>query len=618
MSLIVGVHMGHDASLTVLRDGKVEFAISEERLTREKLYYGFPTLSLEYVFSQLDLSPKDVNILALDTRELPRLIGAEEMKRRFSQGKSKDIAHGIIKGKKILSYFLGKKNIGDESNDEREARKILWVELENHGFSKDKIRVYDHHQSHAASAFFASPYKEALVLTSDGRGDGLSATLGFASGEKLTCKHQISDLDSIGQFYAAVTFYLGFRPNRHEGKITGLAAHGNHKVLGSQFLENVIWNPDGSYHFRVPERYQLASYDNFDDFLKQMPLSLKDRIILHSQGDLSSLLYTANWYSLLAYLGDIAKGVSKENLAAGVQYLTEQVFCEFTRRNLPNRPIPVVLAGGVFANVRVNQKIKEISGVQNIYVQPAMGDQGLSLGAALLAYVAYDASAKKMLKEDKKPTQLDDVYLGPKYEDNEILGACQKRNIHPKKIEDIEIQIAQWINQGFIIGYYQGRMEFGPRALGHRSILARPTDKAINEELNNRLKRTEFMPFAPSAIAEHASEYFEGYGLEDVASEYMTVTYNVPKKYHKKIPAVVHVDGTARPQIVHKDKEPKYHKIIEEYYKLSGNPLIINTSFNTHEEPIVCTPEDAIRSYETNCVDILVMENYVLGLEKIK
>lgn len=617
MTTILGIHMGHDGSLTILENGVPTFCVSEERFTRQKMYFGFPHQALQYAIEHRNFNPGEISLLAMDTNELPLLLGSSEISRRFDTGPSREVSRRLNQGKQILSYFFGVKNVDDQLKRENEARKTLISKLEEYGFLANKIKVFDHHLSHAASAYWPSPFEKALYVTCDGRGDDVSATLGWADGEKLIQKHTISDLDSIGQFYAAVTFFLGFRPNRHEGKITGLAAHGDPQRLGSEFLKNLTWQKDGSFKFRIPEKYRLSSSGDYTEFLRNLSLSLKDRIVMHTQEGLNTVLYSANWYSLLAYLQDVAKDVSREDVAAGVQYLAEQVCVGFVKNNLPAEPIPVVLAGGVFANVCVNQKIRELDGVTNVFIQPAMGDDGLSLGAALLGYAHIDTEAKKTLMQFPRNCQLKDVYLGPEYSDDNIKKSCQHAGVNFAQIPDIEQKIAEWIHQGLIVGYYRGRMEFGPRALGHRSILARPIEKEINDQINERLRRTEFMPFAPSILAEHSADYFQGYSPDHVASEYMTITYDINSSYIPRIPAVAHVDGTARPQVVHQDKEPTYHRIISEYYKKSGIPLIINTSFNMHEEPIVCTPQDAIRSYKANCVDILVMKDYVVGGEKL-
>jgi carbamoyltransferase len=611
MSFILGIHMGHDASISLLEDGKPVFCLSEERLAREKMYYGFPIRALDYVINTLNIDPMKVSMLALDTEELPKLLGPDEMSRRFKTGVSRSITDKAIKSKKVLSYFFGIRENKSTTDRELEAQEVLRKELMRYGFDSDRIRTYDHHLSHAASAFWPSPFEKALFATCDGRGDELSGMLGMGVGSQLQVKHRIGELDSVGQFYAAVTFYLGFKPNRHEGKITGLAAHGDPYCLGKRFLENVKWLPDGQYQIRIPDRYRLNNADELEEYIKRASLSIKDRIVLHSN-DLNILMYSANWYSLIAYLEDTCRGASREDVAAGVQYFAEQVCVEFIKKNLPSFPVPVVLAGGVYSNVRINQKIREIPGISNVFVQPAMGDDGLSLGAALLAYAETDPGAKANLEGEKRTTQIADVYLGPDYS-QDILSACNSEKVKPVQYANVEQKIAEWIYSGKIVAYYRGRLEFGPRALGHRSILASASDKQINDDLNKRLHRTEFMPFAPSMLAEHAHEYLLDYDPEHVASEYMTITYNIAENLKELIPAVVHVDGTARPQVVHASKEPYYHRIISEYYKLSGVPLIINTSYNIHEEPIVCTPQDAIRTYKANSVDILVMEDYVLG-----
>ena len=613
MSFIIGVHMGHDASISVLQDGKPLFCLSEERLAREKMYYGFPSKSLDYALEYLNIDPGQITMLALDTQELCKMLGPEEISRRFRTGLSRNIAGKAIKSKKVLSYFFGMSGVKNQTEREFAAKTILFQELSNFGFNRDRINIFDHHLSHAASAFWPSPFNRALIATCDGRGDGLSGLLGIAERNKIQVKHQIGELDSVGQFYAAVTFYLGFKPNRHEGKITGLAAYGDPNCLGPRFLENVSWDSNGKYEIRIPEKYRLSNFEDLNEFLKNSSLSIKDRIILHGENNLNTLIYSTNWYSLISYLENICRGETKEDIAAGVQFFAEKVCTEFISRNLPSTPIPVVLAGGVYSNVKINQKIREIPGVTNVFVQPAMGDEGLSLGAALLGFSEFHPDADQLLKKTNRPTMINDVYLGPDFS-GEITQACITEGVIPVQMPNIEEKIAEWIHNGKIVAYYQGRMEFGPRALGHRSILASATERNINNDLNDRLHRTEFMPFAPSILAEHANEYLIDYQNDHIASEYMTITYNIPQDLQSRIPAVVHVDGTARPQVVHRRKEPKYHSVIENYFKLSGIPLIINTSYNIHEEPIVCTPRDAIRSYKANAVDILVMENFALGI----
>lgn len=613
MSLILGLHLGHDASVAIVRDGVPLFCLSEERLAREKMYYGFPFRSLDVAFKHINKRPEEIDFLALDTTELAGLIGPEEMKRRFSRQTSKGVARKLELAKEVVTGLLGSRSIASQKAREREAKGILYQNLREYGFDTSRLKIYPHHLCHAASAFWPSPFEEAMFVTSDGRGDGLSASLGFARDNLLETRIRIRDVDSIGQLYAAVTFFLGYKPNRHEGKITGLAAFGDSQKLGPELLQNVTWNADGSYTFQVPSEFRLSSVEEFDHFVKRLPLSLKERVILHSRNDLNTLMYNTNWFGLLAYLESVAGNAKHEDVAAGVQFFVEEVCTKFVKSNLPDRPIPIVLAGGVFSNVRINQKIRELEGVSDIFVQPAMADEGLSLGAALLAYVEIDPHASEVLSQRPRPTNIAHTYLGPEYSRDEIKAACIDEEIEFAEIDDIEQYIARLIHAGAVVGYFHGRIEYGPRALGHRSIILRPTDKTVNETLNKRFRRTEFMPFAPSMINERAGEYLLNYTPGQIVSEFMTATYDIHPERQEEIQAVVHIDGTARPQVVFEHKDPEYHRIIKEYFKLSGIPVVVNTSFNMHEEPIVCTPEDAIRAFKVDCVDVLVMENIVVG-----
>ena len=359
----------------------------------------------------------------------------------------------------------------------------------------------------------------------------------------------------------------------------------------------------------MPEAYECRDSDDLTEFFKSFDLSFKDKVILNDQKLRADLLFSAKWYGQLAYLKDVAKNNSKEDISAGVQYFAEKVSVEFLKRHLKDDPVPVVLAGGVFANVRINQKIRELPNVSNVFVQPAMGDDGLSLGSSLVAFSKVNKNALESLP---RPMEIKDTYYGPKIKRDQVVSYLEENKIDYEIFSDITKKVAVWINEGKIIGYYQGKLEYGPRALGHRSILVRPTDKNINNSLNKRLNRTEFMPFAPAVISEKANEYFIDYKDDHLASEYMTITYDVYEQKQKEIEAVVHVDGTARPQVVFKSKEPTYHDIIYQYYLISGIPVIINTSFNAHEEPIVFTPEDAYKSFINGAVDILVMEDIVV------
>ena len=305
---------------------------------------------------------------------------------------------------------------------------------------------------------------------------------------------------------------------------------------------------------------------------------------------------------LIEFLKGNFTNEAKENIARYAQKELESKVNELILNTLKiHNSNNICLSGGVFANVKLNQIIYENT-KKNIFVMPGMDDGGLSLGAALNV---YEMKSEYPVKEN-----FSNVYFGPDYSEEEILTQIKKFNFNFEKIDNIEKKIASSLNQGNIIGRFNGRMEWGPRALGNRSILAVCKDKNINTILNDRLNRTEFMPFAPIVLNEKANEYFKDYNPEHICLEFMTLTVNVKEEKVKIIPAVVHVDNTARPQFVKKEKNESLYNILTEYEKLSGIPVLINTSYNLHEEPIVCSPYDALRAYEEGAVDFLALGNF--------
>ena len=382
---------------------------------------------------------------------------------------------------------------------------------------------------------------------------------------------------SPGIFYTFITKRFGFSPSKHEGKITGLAAYGDYN-LTIEKMRHIIRYDNKKHSFYstyIPKLFKSKSYGEWN----------------------------------LPIIDDLLDQVTREHVAAGLQQLTEDIVCKYVEDAVAKTGIRnVALSGGVFSNVKVNQRIRELDCVDNVYIHPNMGDGGLPLGAA------YYLWAQRMIKRGEKPLPqfLPTVYLGPSFTNEEIETEIKKAGLSYKKVEKIEVEIAKLLTEKKIVGRFAGRMEYGPRALGNRSILAEATDKTINDWLNERLKRTEFMPFAPCIIEEDAKDFYKGWEPDHAAARFMTITYDVPEDKGKLVPAVTHVDSTARPQVVRKEDNPSYHRIIEVYKEITGLPVIINTSFNMHEEPIVCTPADAIRSFQHGSVDVLAMENFLI------
>jgi carbamoyltransferase len=371
-----------------------------------------------------------------------------------------------------------------------------------------------------------------------------------------------------------VTRLLGFQALRHEGKVVGLAALGDARPLYDVFAKALCVSDDGTH---------IAS-----EFAGPTPSAEARR---------------------LEHLRSAIRGHSRENVAAAAQQLLEDVVVQLVKNFLLQTGMRnVALNGGVFANVKLNQRIAELREVDSVFVFPAMSDTGNSVGAVLLELARRDPSALA------QPRRLEHVYLGAAYDEADIAAALRAAGCAAEKLDAATLvaRAAQAIHTGRVVGWFQGRMEFGPRALGNRSMLARPTDASINDWLNERLDRSEFMPFAPSVLSEHADEIFIGVEKARHTAEFMTITFNVKPEWRSRIPAVVHVDGTARPQLVRRETNPLYHRLISAYHALSGIPLVLNTSFNVHEEPIVCAPPEAVRAFVEKRVDCLGIGPYWL------
>ncbi len=435
---------------------------------------------------------------------------------------------------------------------------------------KKPVIFVDHHLAHASSAYFTSGKREALCVTADGYGDGVSLTVSLCRNGNINRVYEIGAWDSFGLFYSLITLMLGFKSHRHEGKITGLAAYGN--------PENV------NVEFPFLINGQMVSY-----------ISKWGRKGIKQNGK-----------KLLKH--------PREDIAAWLQKNFETGICSIVKSWVEKTGVrDVVLAGGVFANVKLNQRICELPEVKSLYVFPNMGDGGLSVGAAL--YVQSRMSRRH--GGEVKYQNLNHVYLGWGYSDKEIKKELIKHNLAYKFYRRIEPRIAKLLSEGKTVARFTGKMEYGPRALGNRSILYQATDPTVNDWLNKKLGRTEFMPFAPSTLIEYAGRCYKNYKKAMHAARFMTVTFECTDWMKDKCPGAVHVDGTARPQLVDKKYNPSFYKVIDGYRKITGIPTIINTSFNMHEEPIVENPNDAIRAFLEAKLDYLAIGNYLVRGEEV-
>ena len=573
MTLTLGLQTGHESSAALFDGKNLVAAISDERLTRIKNDGGrLVDHATDTVLALAGKSRAEVNRLALLYTFFPdeyfiRETWGKELER--SLVRRRRAKAGVERPQMLLCNFLERLQTRGKSFDKHFREDEFRT---GEGYPKAGLGFYDHHDSHAIAGAFCSGFPECAVITMDGVGDwGIHHTSGVFRDGRYERQHVSNDDGtSAGMFYSHITELLGFRPMRHEGKVVGLAAMGDPKVLYDAFARALRLAPGG----------QTFTSDFVGEQAERRRVD---------------------------YLRKAIVGHSREDISAAAQQLLEDVALELVRNFLRKSGLRnLALNGGVFANVKLNQRIAMLPELDNLFVFPAMSDTGNCVGAALLDMAACNPEALR----DAPP--LHDVYLGPAYDDAAIEAALAAAGVSAQKLEEGALidTAAQAIHAGRVLGWFQGRMEFGPRALGNRSMLARPTESAINDWLNQRLDRSEFMPFAPSVLAEKADELFIGVEKARHAAEFMTVTFDVKPEWRERIPAVVHVDGTARPQLVRPDRNPLYHRLISAYHALSGIPLVLNTSFNVHEEPIVCAPAEAIRAFVEKRVDCLACGNF--------
>ena len=589
-----------DSTVTIVEDGVITYAAAEERFTRVKLQDGFPWEALDaalaatgtsmaeidrvtYPFLSGDeeirlfeknianekafLDEAKVNATADEIRQARERIpsgrssvpGLNDPDERMDKGFLKTLAYRMLASEGVVSRNVAKRG-SEEWSRAASGFHLQWHrELESAltelGLLGKLTRV-DHHVSHASNAFFTSGFDEALIVTLDGYGSGLAGSVSVGRDGRIERIHGVEYPHSLGTFYESVTSALGFKPSRHEGKIVGLAAYGDPEVLG--------------------------------------PI-LRSRFVMQNGG--FRILETNNVY----FARLLASQFPKIDVAAAYQRVLEEVAVAYVSQHLRKTGLrKLVLSGGVVANVKLNQRLKEIDGVDGIFIHPNMGDGGCGTGAALLEF------------PQSTPRRLDHVYLGPEYSAEQITEALQRAQLPFTHYRPIEPKVAALLAAGKVIARFDGRMEYGPRALGHRSILYHAKEPAVNQWLNQRLGRTEFMPFAPATLYEHREACYQHMAGGEHAATFMTLTFDCTEAMKRDCPAAVHVDGTARPQLVSAETSPGFHRLLTEYYKLTGIPSVINTSFNMHEEPIVCSPDDAIRAFLQGNLDYLAIGEFLV------
>lgn len=592
--IILGITFGHDSAACLIIDQQLICLIEEEKLSRKKSELVFPVNAVQHIFDKYAIAAHQVDIVAFGGH-----VYNSETKLELKSRITNNPRYRRLNYLRRLATWLSILPIDISSINRTYFENLIRSVI---GLKKARFVYYAHHLAHAASAHYTAPFDSQLGITCDGRGEEDSFNFYLPNVKNdLQLVRSISYRASIGQVYGVVTKYLGFKPNRHEGKIMGLAAFGKPTPLVETF-QNLFYRKND----------QLRRQPAADDLTEQIVLPLREKFRYFTTLDADSRNYTFRSQWLLEWLEREATGFDKADVAFAIQKMTEEVVIQevrsFINAQFPdNHNLRLSLSGGVFANVRLNQMLLEMPEVANIFIQPAMNDAGLALGSAILADREYN--------QQKADYRFKHCYFGADFsqEINQFIKELQE-NLSLKVQSASAEDIAQMLADNKIIGFYQGRMEAGPRALGHRSIIANTFRREINQELNDRLNRTEFMPFAPSMLDSISAEYLENYQPQEPASDYMTITYAVKKQYHELLQAVVHVDGTCRPHIVRHETNPYYHDILSAFYKKTGCGAIINTSFNAHEEPIVATPQQALKALLDKRIDTLVLENYSITL----
>jgi carbamoyltransferase len=566
--LSIGIGDSHDASVAAVRDGEILWSNNEERFSRIKLHAGFPTLALESCLADCGLSLQEVDRvcfggygpaytegdLDFDTPELsgPRKLMAIASKQHLLplDGWFMRTVHQSV-SKRLLRYAPARRG------SVRQVRALGYA---------GPITMYDHHRCHAATAYYTSGFPEATVMTMDGGGDGLSGSIWHGKGGRMRRIAVMPKINSPGNFWDYITHICGFSPMRHGGKITGLAAY----------------TP-------CPEARDILR-EFFGADTEKLTWVNRKRLF---------------WHDAVAALRKALDGFSIEQIAWAAQKILEENTTQIVTAAVRKTGCGnLAAAGGVFANVRLNQILHELPEIEEIFIHPHMGDGGVGLGAALIAQAESGSGLM--------PTEFPSAFLGADIQESEVTHEAESAGLTARLLDSPEKYIAQHLAKKHVVGLVQGRAEYGPRALCHRSILAEPTDTTMMDWLNERLDRTDFMPFAPVVIEEKAAEYFQGYPHGRVASRFMTLCFNATDLAREKTPGVVHVDGTARPQVVSTQSDPLMHAILCEYEKHTGFPVCINTSFNRHEEPIVNTARDAIVELAAGRVDALVINRYAV------
>jgi carbamoyltransferase len=579
----------HDAAAVLLKDGVLVAAAEEERFSRIKHDYGFPARAIKFCLDQEGLKGEDLDYVVFfekPFRKLDRIL----MMALATYPKSYKVFR-----ESMITWMTDKLWVGNK----------LQTEI---GIPKDKILFSEHHLSHAASAFLCSPFEEAAVLTVDGVGEWTTAAWGIGRGTEVKLQKQIDFPHSLGLLYSAFTAFLGFEVNEGEYKVMGMAPYGVPRYV-DKVWKMIKQNPDGS--FALDMDYFCFHHSTYKTY------SEKFETLFGAPRPPKSLFFTEET-GFPQYFGAPPSNIhelSKINqhyadIAASIQKVTEEVLLNITRYLRQTTGMTrLCMAGGVALNSVANTRILMESGFEELYIQPAAGDGGGALGAALWAYNTVLGKPRNFTMQH--------AYWGRQNSDGEVRDFLQQNNIpHIQCANEDQLldRVVEQLVDGKVVGWSQGRFEWGPRALGARSIIADPRNPNMKDIVNAKIKfREPYRPFAPSVLAESAEKYFDlPNATKHCPARYMQFVVPVREKEHATLPAITHVDGTGRLQTVFKSESPRYYNLIERFGQATGVPVILNTSFNLKGEPIVNTPANAFNTFSKSEMDALVLGNFII------
>jgi len=551
--ILLAFHEDTNANAALFRGTEIAFAVAEERINRRKFSAGYPRLSVEMILERGCVPPSgpDRVIAGNKFHILPRLFGG-----RMPQGEHDFF--GLLQ--KLYLYY--------QAAVSRPSILARLAEAINGSLISMRlgrpVHLYDHHTAHAYSAYMTSGFDEALVVSTDNMGDGFSSKAFLGRSGRCEFLYGSTALESPGQFYGEITQLLGFHCLM-AGKVTGLASFGDPRPAYPVVKSLFSLSRDGR-DFATPSL--ITRCQRLGPFRHLMRLRPVD-------------------------------------VAAAAQFRLEEVMLGYIEQALRETGMKrICLAGGVFGNVKLNQKILALPAVEKVWIHPGMNDQGISMGAGL-----------QFLAEEKglTPFPMAHCYLGPEYSADEMAQALDEARLRWVEERDMAARLAELLARKKVVARFTGRMEYGPRALGNRSILYRTDDPSVNNWLNQMLQRSEFMPFAPATLADFAETCYVDLAGAKESARFMTISFDCTEQMRRACPGVVHVDGTARPQVVAEADSPDFYRLIRLYNELTGIPSIVNTSFNMHEEPIVCTPKDALKAFLQSGIDYLALGPFLVS-----